>query len=509
VWGRLRSVMKILVSDRNPRKVAGDVVVQVFEPPFRDGVPLAAHLSKGAKKVITRDAEAMTWLEPRRMMAPRVLMASLGARRERSVAQGFCGSVSEDERILADRQTLRGLGAEIERSCNEHKLKRVVLAPMPSGFDPALVVEGMMLRAHGFTEFRDGEEASSVERIHVCVRDDAAAHEARIRDVVTIAECTNYARTLGDLPGNVGNAPGIIERVERSAAEAGLKMRVMEEGRLRSLKMGLILAVGAGAGVPACVLVLEHNQRRRKELPTLVLVGKGLTHDTGGYNLKTIEGLHDLTYDKAGGMAVIGAMHAIARLGVEAHVVGVVGLVENCIDANAYKPGDILKAMDETTVYVENTDAEGRLVLADCLAYVKRYEPDMVVDVATLTGACSTALGSPFSGLFCNDDRIRDIMLRAGETSDDLLWPLPIHPEHRELIGHRHAQLRNVGPRAGGASTAAAFLRHFVDYPWAHLDIAGKASFSEERRYTAPGATGFGCRLLVHAAQALVRQSRG
>jgi leucyl aminopeptidase len=283
----------------------------------------------------------------------------------------------------------------------------------------------------------------------------------------------------------------------------------MEEGRLRSLKMRLVLAVGAGAGVPACVLVLEHNQRRRKDLPTLVLVGKGLTHDTGGYNLKVTEGLHDLTYDKAGGMAVIGAMHAIARLGVEAHVVGIVGLVENCVDANAYKPGDILEAMDGTTVYVENTDAEGRLVLADCLAYAKRYEPEMVVDVATLTGACSVALGAPFSGLYSNDDRVRDIMLRAGQTSDDLLWPLPIHPEHRELMGHRHAHLRNVGPRAGGASTAAAFLRHFVDYPWAHLDIAGKASFAEERSYTAPGATGVGCRLLVHAAQALAEQGKG
>jgi leucyl aminopeptidase len=501
--------MKILVSDRSPAKVAGDVVVQVFEPPFRGKMPLAAHLSQGARKVVNRDAEAMTWLEPRRMVAPRVLMASLGARRERSVKQGFCGSLHEDEETLVDRHALRALGAEIERSCHEHKLKRVVLAPMPSGFDPALVVEGMMLRAYGLTEFRDGEAASSVERVHVCVRDDAAGHETRIRDVVTISECTNYARTLADLPGNIGNGPGIVARVEKSAAEAGLKMRVMEEKRLRSLKMGLILAVGSGAGVPPCVLVLEHNQRRRKELPTLVLVGKGLTHDTGGYNLKTIEGLHDLTYDKAGGMAVIGAMHAVARLGVEAHVVGVIGLVENCIDANAYKPGDILTAMDETTVYVENTDAEGRLVLADCLAYAKRYEPDMVVDVATLTGACSIALGAPFSGLFCNDDRIRDVMLRAGQTSDDLLWPLPIHPEHRELMGHRHAQLRNVGPRTGGASTAAAFLRHFVDYSWAHLDIAGKASFTEERDYAAPGATGFGCRLLVHAAQALASRGQG
>ena len=502
-------VMKVLVSDRSPARVAGDVVVQVFEPPFRGKLPLAAHLSQGARKVINRDAEAMTWLEPRRMMAPRVLMASLGARRDRALTKGFCGSLRQEEETIADRHALRTLGAEIERSCHEHKIKRVVLAPLPPGLDPALVVEGMMLRAYGFTEFCDQEATSTVERVHVCVRDDVAGHEARIREVVTLAESTNYARMLADLPGNVGNGPGIVSRVERSAAEAGLKMRVMEEGRLRSLKMRLILAVGAGAGVPACVLVLEHNQRRRKELPTLVLVGKGLTHDTGGYNLKVTEGLHDLTYDKAGGMAVIGAMHAIARLGVEAHVVGLVGLVENCVDANAYKPGDILEAMDGTTVYVENTDAEGRLVLADCLAYAKRYEPDMVIDIATLTGACSIALGSPFSGLFCNDDLVRDVMVRAGQMSDDLLWPLPIHPEHRELMGHRHAQLRNVGPRSGGASTAAAFLRHFVDYPWAHLDIAGKASFAEERGYTAPGATGIGCRLLVHGAQALAEHGKG
>jgi leucyl aminopeptidase len=293
--------------------------------------------------------------------------------------------------------------------------------------------------------------------------------------------------------------------VRRAAADAGLVMRVLGPRQIVRLEMGLLQAVAAGSPVPPSVVVLEHNRHRRDDLPTLVLIGKGLTHDTGGYNLKTSPGLHTLTYDKAGGMAVFGAMQAIARLGIEAHVVAVVALVENCIDAGAYKPGDILTAMDGTTVYVENTDAEGRLVLADCLTYAARYEPDMVVDVATLTAASSIALGPPFAGLFCNDDDTRELLVAAGHQSGDLLWPMPIHSDHRELIDHQRAMLRNVGPPDGSACTAAAFLRHFTDYPWGHIDMAGKANFANERDCLAPGASGFGVGLLVRTAQGFAR----
>lgn len=497
----MRAAMDVQVSRKHPAKLAGDVVVQVVQPPFRGGLPLASHLAKNASRLVTRAAEAMTWLEPRRMRAPRVLVASFGAKKEHALAHGFGGSVDEAEQRAAIRHALRSLGAEIERACHEHDIRRVILAPMPEGLEASMIVEGMMLRAYGSTEFRADDVTSTVERVTVC--DEHGILEDELRQVRIIADATNYARELADLPSNVGTPAGIVARVRKTAPEAGLRLTILDEKKIRSLKMGLFLGVSAGAGAPGRILIMEHGKGRGARVPTLVLVGKGLTHDTGGYNLKTIEGLHDLTYDKCGAMAVIGAMHAIARLDLPLRVVGVTPLAENCVDANAFKPGDILTAMDGTTVYVDNTDAEGRLVLADCLSYVKRYDPDVVIDVATLTGAASVALGSPFAGLFATDDRVRDLLVRAGLETDDLVWPMPIHPAHRSAMDHHHAHLRNAGPRTGGACTAAAFLHHFTAYPWAHIDIAGKASSSSEQAYTAAGASGFGTRLLVRAAQAV------
>jgi leucyl aminopeptidase len=379
----------------------------------------------------------------------------------------------------------------------------MALAPAGDGIDLVSVLEGMLLRAHGPTEFRKRDVATTLSKITVCVPDRAAAL-TRFNEMMTVVKATNMARGLADLPGNEGYPQAIVERVEASAAKAGLHMEVLDQEQAEALGMGLLCGVARGAGHPLRVLILEHRPEPgpgRKRAPTLGLVGKGLTHDTGGYNLKTTQALHELTYDKAGGMAVIGAMHAIARLQIPAHVVGVVPLLENCVDAHAYKPGDILRAMDGTTVYIDNTDAEGRLALADCLTYMKRYRPKLVVDIATLTGACSVALGEPFAGLFSNDDHGREMLLAAGRESGDLLWPLPIHGAHVDHLSDHKAQMRNTGVQAGGASSAAAFLRHFIRYPWAHVDMAGKAALQVESGYFGRGATGFGTRLLVDAAR--------
>jgi leucyl aminopeptidase len=240
-------------------------------------------------------------------------------------------------------------------------------------------------------------------------------------------------------------------------------------------------------------------------MPTLVLLGKGVTHDTGAYNLKRSR-LHDMSYDKAGAAAVVGAMHAIARLALPVRVIGLAPLVENLIDAKAFKPGDILTALDGTTVFVENTDAEGRLVLADCLVYARRFEPDLMIDVATLTDAATVALGDPYAALFTNDDAARELMVAAGEECGELLWPMPIHAEHVAALRHHRARLRNIGSLGGAACSAAAFLRQFVDSPWVHVDMGDKGVATHERDDMGPGATGYGTRLLVCAAQAFARR---
>ena len=355
-----------------------------------------------------------------------------------------------------------------------------------------------MLRAYQSNEWRDREPTTTVKQVTICV--DASQRDRReseLREVETVARATNLARELGDLPSNVGTPHGVVERARAGLADTSLELRVLEMADALEYEMGLFCAVARGSEHPGCILELEHNAAAADELPTLALLGKGITHDLGGYNIKTSPGVYALTHDKCGAMAVIGAMRAIARLDLPVHVVAILPLAENSLDCPAYKPGDILTAMDSTTVFVENTDAEGRLVLADCLCRADHYDPDAVVDLATLTRASANAMGDPYASLFCNDDELRDLLLEAGQASDDLLWPMPIHDQHEREIGHYKADIKNMGGGSGSASSAAAFLRHFADWPWAHIDLAGKAAWEHPRDYLGEGATGFGCRLLV------------
>lgn len=436
------------------------------------------------------------------MAAPRVLLACRGRPVDREASAGLCGVVTVGQQRAASRQALRRLGARIERACDELRLRKVVLSLADVDLDPAPLVEGMLLRAHASTEFVPDEESSSITQVTICVdRAAVAGVKACMAETVAIAESTNFARALADLPANVGTPQELVTRAKRRSETDGVRATVVTAARAKKLGMGLFSAVAAGSGAPGSILVLEHNASRAQELRTLVLLGKGVTHDTGGYNLKRSSRLHELTYDKAGAAAVIGAMHGIARLEVPLHVVGVAPLVENCIGSRAYKPGDILTALDGTTVYVENTDAEGRLLLADCLTWVSRFSPDLVIDIATLTAASTTAIGPSFAALFANDDDARALVVDAGHETGELLWPMPIHADHEVSLRHHLARMRNVGTQAGAASVAAAFLRHFTDYPWAHVDMAGRAFCSFEGEELGVGATGFGTRLLIRCAQ--------
>jgi leucyl aminopeptidase len=307
---------------------------------------------------------------------------------------------------------------------------------------------------------------------------------------------------LADLPSNLGTPEHIVRRMRPLARKAGLSMRVISRAQAHEHGMGLFCAVDRGAENPGCILLLEHARARASTLPTLAFVGKGLCHDTGGYNLKIVPEIHQLTYDKSGAAAVCGAMLAIAELDLKAHVVAACPLAENVVDAAAFKPGDVIEAYDGTSVYIENTDAEGRLVLADVIAYLAdEYDPDVLVDVATLTGAAHVALGEPFAALFSNDDDARDLVLAAAAATGENVWPMPIHDVHDREITHHKADIKNVGVRGGGSCSAAAFLRHFAVGRWAHLDIAGKAFTETPRDYYGIGATGFGCRLLVDVAR--------
>ena len=494
--------MRVQVTTDGIAEVAGDAVVQIFRPPIHEAVPAWPHISTRGRSLVLSERGAMTWLEGRRLKAPRLALLASADEQSRT-PRGWNGNLARHERMAMETQGLRGVGGMAERGCFDHDVQHVIFAPTEPAEAILPVLEGFLLRAHGTVEFQKDECSTTVETVTVCVTGNKDL-EARIEEVRILCEATNNARSLADLPGNVGTPEGIATRVRERLPDLGVGVEVLETAELERLRMRLLLGVARGGGAEPRLLILRHKPASKTRLPTVVLLGKGLTHDTGGYNLKTTNQLHELTYDKAGGMAVVGALEAVARLNAPAEVIGMVPLVENCIDGNAYKPGDILRAMNGTTVFIDNTDAEGRLVLADCLTYARRFRPNVVVDLATLTGACSVALGEPFSGLFSTHDGIRDHLIAAGHETGELLWPMPIHPIHRGSLRHHKAEMRNSGVRGGSACSAAAFLRAFARYPWAHIDMAGKANWNTERDYLGRGATGWGVRLLTRFVRDVV-----
>jgi leucyl aminopeptidase len=263
--------------------------------------------------------------------------------------------------------------------------------------------------------------------------------------------------------------------------------------------MAGILAVGRGSEHPPCLIVLEYSPSgAKRRFPTIALVGKGITFDTGGISLKPPASMPEMKHDMSGGAAVFGALRAAALLRLPVHLAGIVAAAENKPGARAYLPGDVVRAASGKTIEVLNTDAEGRIVLADALHYAQRYKPTAIIDLATLTGSCLVALGSYCSGLIGNEESLLRRVRDAGERTRERVWPLPLWDEYKEQIKSQVADLKNTGGREGGTITAGAFLSEFAgDGPWAHLDIAGTAFTTKELPYCVPGATGVGVRLLV------------
>lgn len=371
------------------------------------------------------------------------------------------------------------------------------------------LAEGALLGLYSYHGQKTKEpDAPLPETLALYVNSDEeiASAETGVHTGVAIAESVHLTRDLVNLPPNICTPAYLGQTATQVAREAGLKAEVLERRQIEALNMGALLGVAQGSDTPPRFIILEHNAERAGELETVVLVGKGVTFDTGGYSIKPAEGMVGMKSDMAGAAAVIGAMRALGKLQVPLHVVGLVPAVDNMISGHAYRPQDVLTASNGVTIEIISTDAEGRLILADALVFASRYQPTAVIDIATLTGACVVALGSVAAGLFSTDDRLRDTLLAAADHTGERVWPLPLFPEYDKLIESQTADVKNNGGRFGGAATAAAFLRHFVDYPaWAHLDIAGMAGMesmgaganNDNPYIPAKGATGYGVRLLV------------
>ncbi|MBT4867411.1 MAG: leucyl aminopeptidase [Planctomycetaceae bacterium] len=317
-----------------------------------------------------------------------------------------------------------------------------------------------------------------------------------------LGEAVNLTRELVNRPAADIYPESFAARAAAMADSCGLKCEVLDEAKLSEEKMGSLLAVAQGSDRPARVVVLEHAGGDANG-PTLALVGKGVTFDSGGLSLKTSEGMKTMKCDMAGAATVLGAMSAIARLKLPVNVIGVMGLVENMVSGNSYKLGDVLTARNGTTIEVLNTDAEGRLVLADVLAYAVDRGADKLIDLATLTGACVVALGVEVTGTFTNDESWQSDVLAAAGRSGEHAWPMPMFDHFGELLKSDVADCKNVGPRWGGAITAAKFLEKFVsEKPWVHLDIAGPSFADSNKPHREGGGTGCMVRTLVEVATA-------
>ena len=422
-------------------------------------------------------------------------LSTPGGRSRELVFVGLGPSAEIDLEVW--RQAVAGAASEARRRGN-----RKIAVPLPEidRHDPgelaAAATEATILTSYRYREFKAAPDGRvELEEVMIAAPVDIADATESARKV---ADATIWARDLVNTPSNEKRPDALAAFAVDMAADAGLNCKVIDDAAARELGLNALLAVGDGSAVGPRLVLLEHRPPGAEGPPT-VIVGKGITFDTGGISLKPPAKMAAMKSDMSGAAAVYGTMRALAELDAPRWVVGVTPLAENMPSSSAYRPSDIIRAYDGTTIEVLNTDAEGRVVLADALAYArKHYEPRCMVDLATLTGACVVALGSHAAGLMGTDDELCNALIAAGEATGERLWRLPAWRVYDKIVDSEVANVRNSAGRAAGVVTAGMFLKRFVgDTPWAHLDIAGTAFLAKATPYQPKGGTGFGVRLLT------------
>ena len=428
-------------------------------------------------------------LYPRGAVAPRrLLLIGLGQR----------------DKVTAE--SVRRAAAEAVRRARELQVAALSIGavddlPLDAAAVGQAFAEGLALGAYRYWKYRTGlttEQTFAVERATVYSGDERAADMAAgVATGQAVARGVALARDLVNSPGYAMTPARMGEEALALGERLGLKVTVLDKAQLTEQGFGGILAVGQGSANDPRFIVMEHGAPGNG--PTLCLVGKGLTFDSGGLSIKPAEAMDTMKSDMGGAAAVFGAMQVAAELKLPLHVVGLVSSAENMPSATAYRPGDVVTTLSGKTIEVLNTDAEGRIILSDALHYAQRYEPAAIVELSTLTGAIVIALGSHATGLMATDQALADRVSQAGEISGERVWQLPLWQEYHDMVKSEIADLKNIGGRAGGSITAGAFLAAFVgDYPFVHLDIAGTAWADRPAKpYEVQGGTGVGVRLLT------------
>jgi leucyl aminopeptidase len=445
------------------------------------------------------------------------------------IEDGFKGS-SGDVRIIyrapeftAERTIIVGLGKRdkfqvgtlhkaISRAARTARgIKRsglAVVLPSQDKLSPQAlatgVAEAVTLGLHQFNDFKTDEDSKSAAALESLILVTDAKHEKATQEGAEYGQISSAAnlRARGwvNLPSNRKSPQFLAAQAQSIADEHGLICEIWDENKLQEENMGAFYGVGKGSDNPPRLIKLEYAPEGKADEAPFILVGKGVTFDSGGYSLKPASSMEDMKDDMAGAAVVIAAMEAVAKLKPNRRIIGLVGSVENMISGRAQRPGDIVTARNGKTIEILNTDAEGRLVLADVLCYASEHSPTAIIDFATLTGAIGIALGTEAAGLFSNDDELSEKLQQAGQNTHERVWRFPLWEEYRDHIKGRNSDIKNTGiERRAGSISAAAFLEHFVTpgTPWAHIDIAAVAYLREDKPLSAFGATGFGVRLVL------------
>ncbi len=409
-------------------------------------------------------------------------------------------AVGSGKAAARDEEAWRKIGGTIAGALKKSQIVTVVSDAVAA--EAANLALGIVLRSYVFDKYKtkkaDGQEGKAEDkpaRITISTTEAAAAKKAFQRHE-SVADGVMLARDLVNEPANILGPVEFAERASELTA-LGVEVEVLTEKEMRRLGMGALLGVAQGSSRPPRLVVMRWNGGKPKDKP-IAFIGKGVVFDSGGISIKPAQGMEDMKGDMAGAAAVTGLMHALAARKAKANVVGIIGLVENMLDGNAQRPGDIVTSMSGQTIEVLNTDAEGRLVLADALWYCNdRFKPSAMIDLATLTGAIIVALGHTHAGLFSNNDELAGRLFEAGLASGEKLWRMPLGPDYDKLIDSKNADMKNIGGRNAGSITAAQFLQRFVkEAPWAHLDIAGTGMGSPSSETNQSWGSGFGVRLL-------------
>lgn len=496
---------QLTISEKLAETIDADLLVYCVSEE-NNTAPLCDHFIKDPikKAFDLKDFSGKT--EEQFMFYPSSMDTKKTIHAQRILVMGM-GKIEKEQDLSETYDILRKIGGSIAKVCKKIKAKTITLClPVIQTLDPEKTAEcfaeGIFLGDYQFLKYKKitqkKTDYTGLKMIRFACTTTINATRKGAKKGVSAALSACKARDMANEPGNGWTSKEFADYAKTLSETHGLIYTCLEAKDMKKLGMGGILAVNQGSAIPPRMVILEYKPEKKSD--TILLVGKGLTFDSGGISLKPSSGLEEMKYDMCGGAAVLAAMQVIGEEKPSVGVIAIIPATENMPGSSAVRPGDIIQHFNGVTSEIVNTDAEGRMILADALSYgIKTFTPDCVVDIATLTGAVVIGLGHHYSGLISNNDHLADRLIRAGKDSGEPIWRLPLTKAYKKQIKSKVADIKNVGDRWGGAITAAAYLSNFVDEtPWAHLDIAGTAWDFTEKSYIPKGPSGIGVRTFLN-----------